>query len=62
MPVMSGLEANKCIKKLYDKANKAIKSGESGGSSTSLQIIRPVTCFVSQFERKPITMLITEEE
>ena len=59
---MSGFEANKEIKKLYEKANKIMEKGESGSLSTCLEIIRPVTCFVSQFERKPMTFFIAEEE
>ena len=62
MPIMSGFEANKEIKQLYEKANKDVQKGESGGSSTCLKIIRPVTCFVSQFERKPMTSFIAEDE
>ena len=61
MPIMSELDVCKTVQEIYDRYNNQVSAGDSG-SAINLSIVRPVICFLSQYDRKTMVSFITPSE
>ena len=61
MPIMTGLEAIKVIKKLFEETDTELTAKNVSGRPQG-KLIRPVLLFFSQYNRQRMKMFMIEEE
>ena len=59
MPTVSGFEVVRQIKQLYQSFNEKL---EKDDKTRSVQVLRPVICYLSQLERQVMIKFMQEEE